>query len=283
VLSVAGLVIVGVVLSLIQPSAGFAKPPFLSEFNAEYGTAATRLNACSVCHVAEDVFDRNPYGRDFAAGGMIFSVIETLDSDGDGWPNLVEIEAGTFPGNPRDHPVDAECNGLPATIVGTPGDDILYGTSADDVIVGRGGDDRIYGRKGDDTICGKSGRDRIYPGAGADYVDGGGGARDWVNYAGSGRAVQVSLAHGLATGQGRDTLVNIENIVGSQYGDELMGDGNTNRIKAGSGPDTVRGRAGDDLLWGKAGRDDLRGGSGFDTANGGSGSDTCSAEVRTYC
>ncbi|MGI9610768.1 MAG: calcium-binding protein, partial [Acidimicrobiia bacterium] len=254
-----GLLAAGLVIAVAGPSPGLARPTFLSEFNAEYGTAATRINACSVCHVAENVFDRNPYGLDLAANGIVFSAIEAWDSDGDGWSNLAEIEARTFPGIASDHPVDAECNGLQATIVGTPGDDILFGTSGDDVIVGRGGDDHIYGRKGDDTICGKSGKDRIYPGGGADYVDGGAGARDWVNYSGSGSAVVVSLRDGVATGQGGDRLIRIENIVGSQYADDLTGDGNTNRIKAGSGPDTVRGKAGDDLLWGKAGRDDLRG------------------------
>ena len=82
------LLLLGLALVALRPAPGLTKPTFLSEFNAEYGTAATRLNACSVCHVAEDVFDRNPYGQDFAASGMVFSLIEQLDSDGDGWPNL---------------------------------------------------------------------------------------------------------------------------------------------------------------------------------------------------
>ena len=35
------------------------------------------------------------------------------------------------------------CNGEPATIVGTTGDDVLRGTAGDDVIVGLDGDDLI--------------------------------------------------------------------------------------------------------------------------------------------
>ena len=50
------------------------------------------------------------------------------------------------------------CDGKPATIVGTMGDDVLRGTDGDDVIVGRGGDDRLVGRGGSDTLCGYGGR-----------------------------------------------------------------------------------------------------------------------------
>jgi Ca2+-binding RTX toxin-like protein len=42
----------------------------------------------------------------------------------------------------------ATCDGKAATMVGTPGDDLLVGTSGVDVIVGLGGDDTITGRGG---------------------------------------------------------------------------------------------------------------------------------------
>ena len=109
------------------------------------------------------------------------------------------------------------------------------------------------------------------------------GARDWVNYSNAGQAVEVSLESGEGRGQGRDVIVNIENIVGSQFADRLIGDASVNRIKAGPGPDVVKGKEGDDLLWGNAGGDDLRGGSGHDSATGGSGADHCIAEVLTSC
>ena len=56
---------------------------------------------------------------------------------------------------------DATCEGLPATIVGTDGNDNLDGTEGYDVIVGFGGDDRIEGFGGHDTICGDEGNDNI--------------------------------------------------------------------------------------------------------------------------
>src|SRR5712692_7987809 len=53
------------------------------------------------------------------------------------------------------------CGGLAATIVGTPGNDVLVGTSGPDVIVGGSGDDQISGLEGDDVICGDQGNDVI--------------------------------------------------------------------------------------------------------------------------
>src|SRR5438093_13055274 len=65
------------------------------------------------------------------------------------------------------------CAALPATIVGTPDDDVLYGTSGDDVIVGLDGNDTIYGLEGNDTICGNAGTDMVDDGSGDDVLRGG--------------------------------------------------------------------------------------------------------------
>jgi hypothetical protein len=67
------------------------------------------------------------------------------------------------------------CNGKPATIVGTAGDDVLRGTKLPDVIVGLGGNDTITGASGNDTICAGPGNDTIIAGNGHDFVDGGSG------------------------------------------------------------------------------------------------------------
>lgn len=66
-----------------------------------------------------------------------------------------------------------ECAGKPATIVGTPADDILTGTNGNDVIVGLGGNDTIDGRGGHDLICGGEGDDVVNGAAGWDYVNAG--------------------------------------------------------------------------------------------------------------
>lgn len=64
------------------------------------------------------------------------------------------------------------CNGLRATIVGTPGDDVLIGTSGRDVILGRGGNDIIRAGTGDDVVCGGGGDDKLRGGGGDDWLDG---------------------------------------------------------------------------------------------------------------
>ena len=71
------------------------------------------------------------------------------------------------------------CEGVPATIVGTEGNDRINGTPGDDVIVGLGGRDRIAGGAGNDLICGYGGHDTVSGGPGADRLFGGGG-RDHI-------------------------------------------------------------------------------------------------------
>ena len=67
------------------------------------------------------------------------------------------------------------CDGKPATIVGTMGDDVLRGTNGDDVIIGLGGDDRLVGRGGNDALCGGNGDDTLVGGPGDDVMIGGTG------------------------------------------------------------------------------------------------------------
>ncbi|MEA2410281.1 MAG: hypothetical protein QOC77_842 [Thermoleophilaceae bacterium] len=66
------------------------------------------------------------------------------------------------------------CLGRTATIVGTSGNDIIYGTNGGDVIVGGRGVDQIHGLGGDDVICGEGGRDILQGGSGDDELSGGG-------------------------------------------------------------------------------------------------------------
>lgn len=68
------------------------------------------------------------------------------------------------------------CRGRLATLVGTPGRDVLKGTKGRDVIAGLGGDDAIRGFRGRDVICGDAGRDRLFGGRGNDKLFGGKGA-----------------------------------------------------------------------------------------------------------
>jgi hypothetical protein len=66
---------------------------------------------------------------------------------------------------------EASCDGRPATIVGTPGDDVIVGTPGPDVIAARDGNDIVWGLAGDDVICGGPGSDLLVGGLGDDSID----------------------------------------------------------------------------------------------------------------
>jgi len=93
------------VLALIAFAAGTAHalPGYLSSFNSTYGTSATVLNTCTLCHGPSGP-PNNPYGSAYSSNGHNFANIASLDSDGDGFTNLTEITARTFPGNAASKP-----------------------------------------------------------------------------------------------------------------------------------------------------------------------------------
>ena len=70
----------------------------------------------------------------------------------------------------------ARCDGVGATIVGTPADDEIRGTPGRDVVHALAGKDRVWGLGGDDSVCGGRGGDRLYGGPGDDKVVAGLGA-----------------------------------------------------------------------------------------------------------
>lgn len=102
------------VLSGVISMAGFgllvspaqSKPEYLSEFNSRYKTSRSRLDTCSTCHSSSTPSGENlnPYGADFAGANRDFGAIEGKDSDGDGFSNIDEIKAETFPGDPNENP-----------------------------------------------------------------------------------------------------------------------------------------------------------------------------------
>ncbi|HEV8624606.1 MAG TPA: hypothetical protein VG034_09120 [Acidimicrobiia bacterium] len=89
---------------LVSPAE--SKPEYLSEFNSRYKTAGSHLDTCSTCHASSSPSKENlnPYGKDFGAANHDFGAIEPKDSDGDGFSNIDEIKAGTFPGDPNENP-----------------------------------------------------------------------------------------------------------------------------------------------------------------------------------
>jgi Ca2+-binding RTX toxin-like protein len=159
----------------------------------------------------------------------------------------------------------ATCLGERATIVGTEGDDLIAGTSKDDVIVALAGNDVINAHGGDDLVCAGDGNDRIDAGdgffdgidggAGDDWIDGGDAALTIAIYKDSPGPVVVDLSARTASGDGTDTLANVNSVVGSDFDDVLTGDGRMNLIAGEDGNDTIRSGGGSDMVSGDAGDD----------------------------
>jgi Ca2+-binding RTX toxin-like protein len=89
--------------------------------------------------------------------------------------------------------------------------------------------------------------------------------------------VDLNLATAQNTGGGgTDTLVNVQNVTGSDLNDSLVGSAGDNVLIGGAGEDGFRGNAGDDTIIGGLGNDTINGGRGADSLVGGEGSDLLS-------
>lgn len=96
-----------VILILGTCSIAYALSSYKTQFNSRYGTAGTTLDQCLLCHTSNSspsINNLNSYGNAFANSNHNFVTIEPLDSDGDGFNNLAEITARTFPGNASSKP-----------------------------------------------------------------------------------------------------------------------------------------------------------------------------------
>ncbi len=151
----------------------------------------------------------------------------------------------------------------------TEHDDAFSGDEGANEAHGLGGDDHLTGGGGDDALFGDDGDDTLDGGAGDDTLDGGEG-RDAADYSHAEKGVTVDLGTdgGQDTeGAGKDTLVSIEDVIGSSHDDRLTGNDADNLLAGGAGDDRLEGGAGDDTLRGGAGNDRLDGGKGHDTVD----------------
>ncbi len=120
----------------------------------------------------------------------------------------------------------ATCRGVPATIVGTTGDDTIAGTGSRDVIAALGGNDTIASLAGRDLVCAGSGDDYIGAGRAADRVFGGAGGDRLLGRGGP----------DLLRGNGGDDVLR-----GNRGADRLRGGSGSDRCRGGSGADSIRG------------------------------------------
>lgn len=127
------------------------------------------------------------------------------------------------------------------TGTGDAGANVITGGASDDVLAGRGGNDTLVGGGGIDT---------------ASYAD----ALSGVDVRLNGGVTRIDGYGGI------DTLIGIENVIGSIFDDLLIGDAGANVLSGGLGRDTLIGLDGNDILDGGAGlANTMQGGRGDDT------------------
>lgn len=165
-------------------------------------------------------------------------------------------------------------------ITGSAFNDRLFGSATANRLDGLGGNDRINGVAGNDLLLGGSGNDHVQGQSGDDALDGGPG-RDMVLFEHSPASVTVDLAAGTATGDGTDTVLAFEDVIGSNFADVLRGTGAPNDLYGGSAADVVRAGGGNDRLFGERGADRLFGENGNDHLSGGTQFDRCAGGAGT--
>lgn len=139
-------------------------------------------------------------------------------------------------------------------LIGSGSGDTLTGDGGNNVIDGRAGTDRILGEGGDDTLIGGLGNDTMFGGSGLDTVD----------YSNAAGAVNVNLNTSVATGEGTDSLVGIENVTTSIANDSVTGNGDGNVINTAGGADSIVALGGNDTVNAGIGNDFVDGGTGDD-------------------
>ena len=159
----------------------------------------------------------------------------TIDASITGLENISAATAAagvtiTLSGQTEGFTVTGSNNG--DTLTGGSGADTIIAGTGSDVITGGAGDDTIDGGADDDTINGESGMDT-------------------ATYANASAGVTVNLSNtGVqnTVGAGNDTIINIENLIGSDFNDTLTGDDKANIISGGTGNDTLYGGDGNDTI-----------------------------------
>jgi T1SS-143 domain-containing protein len=171
--------------------------------------------------------------------GFITSEQNTLDTDLDFQVGVKDADGDTTATQALHVTMEAG-----TTFVGTAIADVVHGTSGNDNLSGMGGDDVLLGGLGNDVLDG---------GAGSDTAS--------YDSATAGVAVNLALVGQQNTGGGGlDTLIDMENLLGSHSNDVLTGNSGNNVLAGNGGNDQLTGGAGADTfkwLAGETGTTDI--------------------------
>jgi len=188
-----------------------------------------------------------------AAGDLSgISAASAGDVNGDGFADLIIGAWGSDPGGRR-------YAGSSYVVFGRAPDTSVAraGAAASQYISGGPFADFLSGAGGNDVLEGRGGRDVLDGGTGANTAS--------YKHAPDPVTVNLTAPEGNSGHAARDVYFFIQNLEGSNFADQLTGNGIGNRLAAGKGNDTIRGLGGNDRLEGGAGLDLQTGGSGNDS------------------
>jgi Ca2+-binding RTX toxin-like protein len=195
-------------------------------------------------------------GNDSIIGGAGFDMVDYSDEGGKSGVT-VDLTANTGTDSYGDKDTFSSIERIRGSdfadkLSGGSGDNMFEGGGGNDVLDGLGGNDILNGGFGDDMILGGTGADRLTGGRGNDTLDGGSGSADVVDYSldAGWHGVSVNLTTGSAedTWGDVDKLVNVENVVGTEFDDWIFGSKSANVITGGAGNDTLTGGGGNDTF-----------------------------------
>lgn len=178
---------------------------------------------------AFDFLVGGPGGDTLSGGAGIGDMGGYLGAPG---PVMVDLAAGTGTGDGSDTLTGVE------DVDGSRFDDVISGNTASNFLFGEAGNDTLSAGDGDfDGLIGGDGDDTLDGGAGEDFAS-------FFSSAG----VTVNLTTGEASGEGTDTLANIEDVEGSRHDDSLTGNAGPNVFWPALGNDTIDGSTGTDTV-----------------------------------
>jgi Ca2+-binding RTX toxin-like protein len=146
-------------------------------------------------------------------------------------------------------------------LVGTTGDDSIYGYAGNDILSGKGGKDYLDGGPGSDDMFGGAGNDTYIVDSLDDKVT------ENFNQGIDTVISSVTLPLGYTLGQNQENL----NLSGNAY--EGYGNALNNTIRGNAVGNLINGQGGKDYIHGAGGNDNLYGEAGNDTLMGGLGND----------
>jgi Ca2+-binding RTX toxin-like protein len=186
-------------------------------------------------------------GNDSLRGGPGIDIVDYFSARR---PIEADLGAGMATGQGRDlfHRIDGVSGSqFGDSLIGNPGPNVLIGGPGDDSLESGGNDASLESPAlagSSDILAG----DGAGPGRDGNDVMTGGSGVNVLSFSAARSNVRVSLSEGRATGEGEDEFSGINVVIGSFFGDELVGDDGDNAFQPLDGDDRVEAGEGRDVI-----------------------------------